>query len=158
MTTKKMFILVLSIQVFGWRLGVQVATPNLPFMWDVRVVKARTWIAQVFSVHSGLRIQRGCQQATLWEWLCACTQDVFERCWVCFSQGGERGRERVRFFRLSHLWTLASRHALVNCRRFLAGQFFWSGDVSRCAFVSRVPCASTGLGSKIVCFIDEKVA
>ena len=85
-----MFILVLSIQVFGWRLGVQVATPNLPFMWDVRVVKVRTWIALVFSVHGGLRIQRGCQQATLWEWLCGCAQEVLRFCWSCFSQGGER--------------------------------------------------------------------
>ena len=69
---------------------------------------------------------------------------------VFFTRRGDRGRERVRFFfgRTFGLWH--SRHALVNCRRFLVGQFFWSGDVSRCAPVCRVPCASTGLGSKIV--------
>ena len=41
---------------------------------------------------------------------------------------------------------------------FLRWQFFLSGDVCCWAFVSRVPCASTGLGSKIVCSIDEKDA
>ena len=60
--------------------------------------------------------------------------------------------------RLSHFWAVASRRAGVNCRRFLAEQFFWSGDVCRWAFVSRVTCASSGLGSRIVCSIDEKVA
>ena len=75
-----------------------------------------------------------------------------------FKMEGREGGRGSFFRRLSHLWALASRHARVNCRRFLAGQFLWSGDVSRCAFVSRVPCASTGLGSKIVSSIDEKVA
>ena len=75
-----------------------------------------------------------------------------------FTRRGEREGGGSVLFRLSHLWALASRPARVNCRRFLARQFCWSGDVSSCAFVSRVPCASTGLGSKIVCSTDEKVA
>ena len=44
------------------------------------------------------------------------------------------------------------------CHRFLAGQFFLSGDVCWWAFVSRVPRSSMGLGSRIVCAIDEEVA
>ena len=77
--------------------------------------------------------------------------------WFVLSAcGGEE--EEGRFFRLSHFFcVLASRLARLNCRRFLAGQFFLSGDVCCWAFVSRVLCASMGLGSKIVCFIDEKV-
>ena len=73
---------------------------------------------------------------------------------VCIGRGGEG-----RFFSgVSLFGVLASRLARLKCRRFLAGQFFWSGDVSRCAIVSRMPCASMGLGSKIVCSIDEEVA
>ena len=58
-----------SIQVFGWRHRVQVAMPNMPCMWDFRVVKARTWIGRASSVHGGLRIQRRCQRPTLCWWL-----------------------------------------------------------------------------------------
>ena len=84
-----------------------------------------------------------------------CTRMVLER-WrvVCFTREGEA----YEHFRSSHFWALASRHARVNCRRFVAGQFFWSGDVCCWAFVSQVPYASMGLGSKIVCSIDENVA
>ena len=54
---------------------------------------------------------------------------------------------------------LASRLARLNCRRFLAGQFFLSGDVSSCAFVSRVPCTSMGLGSiNCVCSFCDSFA
>ena len=62
------------------------------------------------------------------------------------------------FSPVSLFGVLASRLARLNCRRFLAVQFFLSGDVCCWAFVSRVPCASMGLGSQIVCSIDEKVA
>ena len=90
---------------------------------------------------------------------------MLERCRVvCFVSawegGGEGGRgvKAVFWGAVSLFEALASRHARRNCRRFLAVQFFWSKDVSRCAFVSRVPCASMGLGLKIVFSIDEKVA
>ena len=79
---------------------------------------------------------------------------VLDRCWVlCVT----REAEAFEHVGLSHFWALASLHARVNCRRFLAGQFFRSGDVCW-GCVSRVPCASTWLGSKIVCSTDEKVA
>ena len=70
----------------------------------------------------------------------------------------EGRREWVVFSAVPPLVGIGIPRARVNCRRFLVVQFFWSGDVSRCAPVSRVPCASTGLGSKFVCCIDEKVA
>ena len=77
---------------------------------------------------------------------------------VCFvSVWGWRGGPFF-FSAVSLFWVLASRHARVNCRCFLAGQFFWSGDVCCWAFVSRVPCASMEFGSKVVCSIDERVA
>ena len=74
--------------------------------------------------------------------------------WFVLSACGEEGL----FSDVSLFWILASRLARLNCRRFIAGQFFLSGDVCCWAFVSRVPWASVGLGSKIVCSIDEKVA
>ncbi len=70
----------------------------------------------------------------------------------CVSQGRRR---LSNILGLSHFWALASLRARVNCRRFLAEQFFWSGDVCW-ACVSRVPCASKWWGSKIVLSIDEK--
>ena len=87
---------------------------------------------------------------------------VLERCCVvCFVSvwGGGKGGGGPFFFRLSHFLVFwAFLLALLNCRRFLAGQFFLSGDVCCWVFVSRVPCASMGLRSKLVCSIDEKVA
>ena len=79
---------------------------------------------------------------------------------VCSVSGwwGEGGGRAVFLSVVSLFWVLASRLARLNCRRFLAGQFFLSGVVSRWVFVSRVPRDSTGLGSKIVCSIDEKLA
>ena len=50
-----------SIQVFSCRHRVQVVIPKVPCVCDVCVVKARTWIGRVSSVHGGLRIQRRCQ-------------------------------------------------------------------------------------------------
>ena len=48
------------------------------------------------------------------------------------------GEELFEHFWLSHFWAVAFRHARVNCRRSLAEQFFWSGDVCRWAIVYRV--------------------
>ena len=77
---------------------------------------------------------------------------------VCFvSVWGEGVGVFFFFLAVSLFWVLASRPALLNCRRFFAFQSFLSGDVCGWAVVSRVPCASTGLGSKIGCSIDEKV-
>ena len=77
---------------------------------------------------------------------------------VLSAVGGVREGRGPFFSAVSLFWVLASRLARLNCRRFLAGQAFLSGVVSRWVFVSRVPCDSTGLGSKIVCSIDEKLA
>ncbi len=75
---------------------------------------------------------------------------------VCFiSVWGEERRGGPFFSAVSFFGVLASRLARLNCRHFLAGQFFLSGDVCCFAFVSRLPFASMGLGSKIVCSIDE---
>ena len=106
------------------------------------------------SVHAGWRIQRGSHQPT------------FVAVALCVYAGGASVLQVAVFVRvkgavlgeLSLRWVVASRHDRVNCRRCLAEQFFWSGHVCRWAFVSRVPPASTRLGSKIVCSIDEKVA
>ena len=60
------------------------------------------------------------------------------------------GEGRAVFFPAVSLFCVwASRLARLNCR-LLTVQFFLSGDVCCWAFVSQVPCASTGSGSKIV--------
>ena len=91
-----MLIIFKSNEVFGWRQRVPVAMPNLPCMWDFRVVKARTCIGRASSVHGGLRTQRRCHWPTLCWWLCACTREVLERCRVCHRV--VRGEEGGRFF------------------------------------------------------------
>ena len=81
---------------------------------------------------------------------------------VCGSEceGGRGGREgRGHFFGCLTFWGFSiSRLARLNCRRFLAGAVLLERDVCCWAFMSRVPCTSMGLSSKIVCSIDGKVA
>ena len=66
---------------------------------------------------------------------------------------------RAFFSAVSLFGVVASRLARLNCRRFLVGQFFLSGDVCvvgrSCLGCHALPWC---LGSKIVCSIDEKVA
>ena len=78
------------------------------------------------------------------------------RCRVCFFHKEEREREGEGSVFLAV--TPLGFGARVNCRRFLAGHFFWSGDVCRWGFVFRVSCASIGLGSNLMCSIGERVA
>ena len=120
------------------------------------MVKARTWIARFFRYMVVFRYNADVNSRRSGSVFARVRGRCLRAVGCLFSQGGERegGRERGRFFPLSHLWAVASRHARVNCRCSLAEQFFWSRDVSRWAFVSRVPCVSKGLGSKIVCSID----
>ena len=72
---------------------------------------------------------------------------------ICLSHVGwffvflVRRRRAVFFFRLSPFSGVWHPALLgLNCRRFLAGQFFLSVDVCCWAFMSRVPCASMGFG------------
>ena len=67
-------------------------------------------------------------------------------------------RKRAVFSAVSLFGVWASRLVRLNCRLFLAEQFFLRGDVCGWVCLSRVPCASMGFGSKIVCSIDAKVA
>ena len=123
------------------------------------MVKARTWIGRASSVRGGLRMQRRCLLPTLcfsavvWFVLSACG---------CEGVEGEVGRGGGRgsvFSAVSLLGVLGIPPLLLlNCRRFLAEQFFMSGDVCCWVFVSRVPRASMGLRSKIVCSSDGNVA
>ena len=115
----------------------------MPCVLDLRVVKARAWDARAGSVH-GVFFKFN--------------EDIYsQHCCRCFERV-RTGEGALEVSGLSHFWALATSHARVNCRCFLAGQFFWRGDACRWAFESRVPCASTWLGSNIVCSIDEKVA
>ena len=102
---------------------VQVAMPKLPCMSDVRVFKARYVDRSGFFGIWWFEDTTPMSMAdVVLVVVCACTREVLERCrvFVLSASGGFGGRRP--FSAVSLFWVLASRPALLNCRRFFAVQ------------------------------------
>ena len=129
--------------------------PNLSFMWDGREVKARTWISRAVSVHDGFWMDDNSRRCG--------GGFVRVRGW-CFSaagslipQGGRKGLSKC--FSVVSLLSFGTNHDRLNCRPFLAVQFFWNRDVGHGAFrVSDVMRFDSAGFENCACSIDETVA